>query len=218
MEMMMLDKDLLPEHVVDYVDSARGTARRMRDMLMDILSLERIEQMAKDSSKEALDIRDTIEDLSAAYRKQAKEKQQHMTVHIANGSAYGVEGDPAQLKEAVSNLIGNAIKYTPEGGTVDIYLDFADANHESIIFKVVDTGYGIPLDQQRRLFQPFFRAKTSETSNIKGTGLGLHLVKNIVERHEGEMIFDSEYGKGSTFGFKLPAQDIKTAPIDFFAD
>ncbi|MGB1285714.1 MAG: histidine kinase N-terminal 7TM domain-containing protein [Aggregatilineales bacterium] len=210
MEMMMLDQELLPEHVVDYVDSARHTAHRMRDMLMDILSLERIEQMAKDASKEELDLRETIETLTGTYRGQADEKQQQLNVHVHNGTAYGVEGDPAQIKEAVSNLIGNAIKYTPTGGSVDVYLDYDNAHHNNVVFKVVDTGYGIPLNQQPRIFQPFFRAKTVETSSIKGTGLGLHLVKNIIERHEGEMIFDSEYGHGSTFGFKLPSHSVKS--------
>ena len=77
-------------------------------------------------------------------------------------------------------------------------------NGKAAIFKVLDTGYGIPADQQERLFQPFFRARSREVENIDGTGLGLHLVKNIITRHEGEMLFDSIYGQGSTFGFHLP--------------
>jgi signal transduction histidine kinase len=69
---------------------------------------------------------------------------------------------------------------------------------------VRDTGYGVPDDQQERLFSPFFRARTTETRFIEGTGLGLHLVKNIILRHEGEMMFESVYGKGSVFGFDIP--------------
>ncbi len=70
--------------------------------------------------------------------------------------------------------------------------------------RVKDTGYGIPQDLQKRLFDPFYRAKTTETRFIEGTGLGLHLVKNIIERHHGEMVFESVYGEGSTFGFDIP--------------
>ena len=75
---------------------------------------------------------------------------------------------------------------------------------DAAIFEVQDTGYGIPENMQKRLFEPFYRAKTKETSAIEGTGLGLHLVKNIVERHHGRMIFRSRYQEGSTFGFQIP--------------
>ena len=76
------------------------------------------------------------------------------------------------------------------------------------VFSVKDNGYGIPDDQQENLFQPFFRVKSKETRGISGTGLGLHLVKSIIEKHNGEMQFHSEYKKGSTFGFELPLQEV----------
>jgi two-component system phosphate regulon sensor histidine kinase PhoR len=101
----------------------------------------------------------------------------------------------------VDNLIGNAIKYTPENGAVTVRLS---SEAGGIIFEVEDTGFGIPADRQARLFQPFYRVKTAETRRVEGTGLGLHLVKNIVERHHGRIRFHSEYGKGSVFGFELP--------------
>ncbi|PJF22602.1 MAG: hypothetical protein CUN56_05195, partial [Phototrophicales bacterium] len=72
------------------------------------------------------------------------------------------------------------------------------------IFTVEDNGFGIPEAEQQNLFKPFYRVKTPETEHIKGTGLGLHLVKNMVERHNGQIIFRSTYGVGSTFGFKIP--------------
>jgi signal transduction histidine kinase len=73
-----------------------------------------------------------------------------------------------------------------------------------VVFEVEDTGYGIPAEQQAKLFEPFYRAQTGETESIEGTGLGLHLVQNIVTRHNGKMRFHSEYGVGSTFGFVMP--------------
>ena len=76
--------------------------------------------------------------------------------------------------------------------------------NDDTIFEVEDNGYGIRDEQQERLFQPFYRARTANTSSIEGTGLGLHLVKNIIERHSGTVHFTSVYGKGSTFGFTLP--------------
>lgn len=114
-----------------------------------------------------------------------------------------IMADPAQLHEAVFNLVENAVKYTPEGGLVHVELSIEQGD---AVFKVQDTGYGIPEDQQKKLFEPGFRAQSEETENITGTGWGLYLVKGIVERHGGEMIFHSEYRKGSTFGFRLPPE------------
>ena len=112
-----------------------------------------------------------------------------------------MSGDPAQLREAIDNLIGNAIKYTPDNGAVRVRLE---QNAGRVIFEVKDNGLGIPDDQQERLFQPFFRASNAKASTIEGTGLGLHLVKNIIERHGGKMRFKSVVGQGSLFGFELP--------------
>jgi signal transduction histidine kinase len=98
-------------------------------------------------------------------------------------------------------FVVDAIKFKPGNGTITITME---NDGEAVIFEVIDTGYGIPEDMQSRLFQPFYRAKTRETANIEGTGLGLHLVKNIIERHNGRMIFRSRYKEGSTFGFQIP--------------
>jgi signal transduction histidine kinase len=112
-----------------------------------------------------------------------------------------IQGDRYLLPETVINLITNAIKYTGEGGHVSVKLH---TENDRAVFEVEDTGFGIPEDQQANLFQPFFRAKTKETRSINGTGLGLHLVKSIIEHHRGQMRFHSIYGQGSTFGFDLP--------------
>jgi signal transduction histidine kinase len=112
-----------------------------------------------------------------------------------------VMGDVFQLQEAIANLVSNALKYTPRGGKVTLRVQ---VHREEVVLTVEDNGYGIPEAMQRRLFSAFYRAATKEASQIEGTGLGLHLVKNIVERHNGRTLFHSEYGKGSTFGFALP--------------
>jgi len=73
-----------------------------------------------------------------------------------------------------------------------------------VTFRVTDNGYGVPLKQQAKLFEPFYRAKSAETRKISGTGLGLYLVKRIIERHKGTIFFESVPHQGSTFGFQLP--------------
>jgi signal transduction histidine kinase len=112
-----------------------------------------------------------------------------------------VQGDAIFLHESIVNLLSNAIKYTPNGGKVLVRLQ-TDGSKATL--EVQDNGYGIPEESQANLFQPFYRPVTKETKSIRGTGLGLHLVKRIVERHNGQMVFTSTYGKGSTFGFELP--------------
>ena len=182
-----------------YLTSIEGAAKRMEKITTDILSLERIENIQSDQ-RDTLDLGELVKEAFDELEAQAHLKNQTYQI-IASEEALNVQGDSAQLGEAVNNLIGNAIKYTPESGQVKVTVIKED-NHA--VFKVEDTGYGIQEAQQSSLFQPFFRARSQETADIDGTGLGLHLVKNIVERFDGTIIFSSVYGEGSTFGFKLP--------------
>ncbi len=106
-----------------------------------------------------------------------------------------------QLQEAMSNLVGNAVKYTPEGGTITLK---ARQEAERFYFSVTDTGIGIPLALQDKLFTEYYRAKRPALGSIPGTGLGLSLVKKIIQAHGGEVWFTSEEGQGSTFGLWVP--------------
>jgi PAS domain S-box-containing protein len=174
---------------------------RMHTITGEILSLERIEQTAHLSKTARIaDLRALVEKAVAEHREQARLKSQNLLFDAPVVTAQ-VLGDEVQLYEAIANLLGNAIKYTPTGGRIEVSMLLNDRN---VVFEVIDNGYGVPEDQQRQLFQPFFRAQSEETRTIEGTGLGLHLVKNIIESHKGSMIFHSVYGQGSTFGFELP--------------
>ena len=133
----------------------------------------------------------------AEYREESHRRKQEISTTI---EPLAVFGDSAELHEALANLIGNALKYTPSGGAIEARLRRDD---DSALLEIIDNGYGIPEDQQDQLFQPFHRVKTRETYAIDGTGLGLYLVKRIVERHKGSVHFESTYGKGSRFGFRL---------------
>lgn len=192
-------EDVMNDKRIRYLQAVERAARRMEKITTDILSLERIENIQLHRA-ERLSLSALVEECFHELEAQAKAKKQKYRLSLPIKSTM-VQGDGVQLGEAISNLIGNAIKYTPEGGTINVTLEQSDG---SAVFKVKDTGYGIPENQQANLFRPFFRASTEETASIEGTGLGLHLVKNIVIRCDGEMIFSSVYGEGSTFGFKLP--------------
>jgi signal transduction histidine kinase len=105
------------------------------------------------------------------------------------------------LEEVLSNLITNAIKYSPEGGRVTVS---AFAQDDYLCIRVVDTGLGIPAEELNAIFQQFYRVKDEKTRYIQGTGLGLAIVKSIVESHQGRIMVESQSGKGSTFTVFLP--------------
>lgn len=197
-----------------YMAEIRRVGNEMLTMLEDILSLERIEQMADFASFEPLNLSERVEQVYRTYVTRAEVHQQQTSLQLPDDPLF-VRGERAQLNEAISNLIGNAIKYTPSGGTIQVRL-FLQPEANQVVFEVQDTGPGIPEEHQHHLFQPFYRVESSVTEGIKGTGLGLHLVKRIVERHQGQIVFQSVEGEGSTFGFSLPWSHVEpdTAEID----
>jgi len=173
--------------------------KQIQQITSGILSLEQIEER-EGKPFEKINICDVVKETAQNYEDQIIAKSLTHKIKVPD-QKIAVEADPIQLQEAITNLIVNAIKYTPLGGHIDVNVTQKDTN---VQFTVEDTGYGIPKEKQGRLFQPFYRIRTADTRDEEGSGLGLHLVKNIVDRHQGEIIFRSESGHGSTFGFKLP--------------
>ena len=178
----------------------KDAAGRMKKIIRDILSLQRIEEMAQDSLNEDIDLTDMVQQVYGTQKHLAVQHRQELTLDVPAFPTY-IKGDSANIREAIINLVSNALKYTPDEGRIHMHLWEED---DIFVFEVVDNGYGVPEELQAKLFQPFYRAKTRETIRIDGTGLGLHLVKNIIERHHGKMRFHSVYGQGSTFGFQIP--------------
>jgi PAS domain S-box-containing protein len=178
----------------------KDAAARMKKIIRDILSLQRIEEMAQDSLNEDIDLTDMVRQIYESQKHVAAQHRQELTLDVPAFPTY-IKGDSANIREAIVNLVSNALKYTPDEGRIHMHLWEED---DIFVFEVVDNGYGVPEELQAKLFQPFYRAKTRETVRIDGTGLGLHLVKNIIERHHGKMRFHSVYGEGSTFGFEIP--------------
>lgn len=112
-----------------------------------------------------------------------------------------VKGDVRRLEGVLSNLLSNAIKYSPKGGPVNILMTTTE---DEIQVEVADQGLGIPVEQLPKIFERFFRVKSPETERIEGSGLGLSLVKAVVEKHGGQVSVQSEPAVGSTFAFRLP--------------
>ncbi|MCU0512457.1 MAG: PAS domain S-box protein [Anaerolineae bacterium] len=200
-ELFKMDLDQFDPVYHDYFEAMGRACVRMRQMIADILSLERIQQRATGGTESLLNLTGMAYRALDEFQPAAAARQQTLQPELPPGLPALVRGDETQLYEAMTNLISNAIKYTPDGGHITVSVSLSP---QEVAFKVEDTGYGIPEDRQERLFEPFYRARAEGTEQIEGTGLGLHLVKNIIERHSGTMIFKSVFGQGSTFGFTLP--------------
>jgi PAS domain S-box-containing protein len=191
----------------NYFAMLEQSATAMHRIISEILSLQRIEAIHDHPDETPVDLVAIVKELYARHLSLAQQKHMHLALKIME-TPIMMSGDEAQLREAIDNLIQNAIKYTPDGGCIAIRLY---KHTTDLHFEVEDSGYGIPRDQQANLFQPFYRSRTSVTQHIEGTGLGLHLVKKIIERHRGHVIFNSVEGKGSVFGFSIPSVEATTA-------
>jgi signal transduction histidine kinase len=112
-----------------------------------------------------------------------------------------MKGVRVYIEEAIANLLANSVKYTPQGGRIDITIN--DKGRDLLI-QIKDTGIGIPKDEIPRLFEEFYRGKNAKKIEKMGTGLGLSIAKEIVDMHNGKIWAESEEGRGSTFYIKLP--------------
>jgi signal transduction histidine kinase/CheY-like chemotaxis protein len=169
-------------------------------MITELLDLSRIEKGGKfEFTVIALD--EVISESVETLRGHAASKKQRLEVALPSNLS-PVMGNRLRLGQAVKNLVGNAIKYTPYQGRIRVWTEERDGQ---ILFHVRDTGIGISAEDQTKLFQEFYRVKSPQTDEIPGTGLGLSITKSIVERHGGRIWVNSELGKGSTFTFLLPA-------------
>jgi signal transduction histidine kinase len=176
-------------------------ARRLRLLIEDLLMLSRIEIGTFRAGAERIDLTEVISTAVAVVEPSVKSQEIDLEVHCSSdlGQALG-EGE--QLDRAMLNLLSNAVKFTPKGGKVTV-----DARREGpdVVISVADTGIGIPPQDLDRLFTRFFRASNATKRAIPGTGLGLTIVRGIVELHGGSLQVDSTVDVGTTFTIRLPA-------------
>ena len=180
--------------------------KAMEHLIDELLELERIEVSAE-RQEELLDMGQLVQQAASEYRWQAEMKGLRLWTEVVRDVS-PVWGNHRMLLQAIGNLLDNAIKYTPEGGTITLRL--WEENGE-VILTVRDTGVGIPPEAIPHLFEHFYRAHQPGTEHISGTGLGLALVQSIVREHRGRVWVESEGipGKGSLFGIALPAAEVQ---------
>jgi PAS domain S-box-containing protein len=177
----------------------RSGAERMSKLIEQLLNLEHAESGVEIATAR-IDLHRLVARMAEEFKHAAKEKGVRLEFEGQPATAE-VEGDESWLHRAAANLVSNAVKYTPDGGRV--CLRYREAEGQGIV-EVSDTGPGIPIAAQARLFQRFYRVEGESTRQNPGSGLGLAIVKTIVERHGGRVWVSSAEGQGSTFGFMVP--------------
>lgn len=188
----------LPAGNRQYVEYMVRAGNDMLNIITDILNLEQMRSGGMEQQPVAL--APLIDEVVEQHLPEIQAKAQ-IYVREIDADLPKIMGDQRTLAQAFTNLVGNAVKYTPDGGRITVRLH---KQATVILFEVQDTGYGIPEDGQAKLFQEFYRVKTKATSGISGTGLGLSLVKSTVEAHGGRIWVQSQEGVGSTFSVELP--------------
>ena len=193
----------LTEKQSNLLSKAKDKTKGMIILVNDLLDYRRIQEGKSIQKIESLDLREILERTIELMRPSAEDKHVTITSKISDGLP-AFNGDRGGIQAIFVNLISNAIKYTPSGGSVNISL--AEAGKD-IRFKVVDNGMGISPEDLDRIFERFYRIKTKQTRSITGSGLGLSIVKGIVDAHNGTVHVESKVGKGTTFIVSLPTQE-----------
>jgi len=174
-------------------------------VINDILDMSKIEANKFEFSETEFHFEKMLQRVVNVVSFRIDEKQQKLTLNIDKEIPKTMMGDNQRLAQVITNLLGNAVKFTPAGGMINLsahLLEEADGRC-AIQFAVTDTGIGISKEQQARLFRPFQQAESNTTHKFGGTGLGLSISKNIVEMMGGAIWVESEQGEGSTFAFKV---------------
>jgi signal transduction histidine kinase len=173
---------------------------RLTDLTENLLDVTRLQAGQFFLQRSATDI---VALLEHAVERLRLTTTRHNLELYAEPSQLAVHIDARRIEQVLVNLLTNAIKYSPAGGSIIATLAI-DKSTQMVTISVQDFGMGIPLDQQTRIFGRFMRADNARAAGINGTGLGLYLCHSLVEQHEGQLWFESEEGEGSTFYLALP--------------
>ena len=187
-----------------YLDIIRSNGVTLLNLINDILDLAKVESGQLSFEEVDFDIREVVDTTAVTMGLSAHEKHLELAGHVASDVPYILTGDPLRLRQVIVNLLSNAVKFTDHGEIV-LSVEMARVDTGSgtalIRFSVTDTGIGISSDKTESIFSAFTQADSSTTRKYGGTGLGLTIVKRLVEMFRGEIFVNSEVGKGSTFTF-----------------
>ncbi|MBU0664631.1 MAG: response regulator, partial [Proteobacteria bacterium] len=201
----------LEEEQREYVGDIFNSGRHLLSLINDILDLSKIEAGKMELGLEEVNIRSLLENSQSIVKEKAHAHQIQLELQIEEGIG-NIEADARKMKQVVYNLLSNAVKFTPDGGKVSLVArKVMDAGKEFLEIAVTDTGIGISDEDQKKLFQPFQQVDQSLAKKYEGTGLGLAMVKKLVELHGGTVELHSELGKGTCLTVRIPYRKASAA-------
>jgi two-component system phosphate regulon sensor histidine kinase PhoR len=192
----LADDDEMPESWQVPISEMLRQSHRMTQILRDLIELTRLESAESVADEEFIDVCRLLHDIVAEFA--PRKKLPKLKLHLETDSA--LLGSESELHSVFFNLINNAVRFTPETGTVDVYWR---ADGDQAVFDVVDTGIGIPVELIPRLTERFYRVDTTRSRATGGTGLGLAIVKHALQRHGGVLEIESVEGEGSRFSCRF---------------
>ena len=205
---LLRDAELDPEHA-SYVEAIRGSGAALANLIDQILDFSKIEAGRLELVREAFDLRKLVENTVELLAPQAQGKGLEIAASIAADAPRLVLGDSLRLRQALTNLAGNAVKFTQCGG---IGVSVERAAGDRVLFKVMDTGPGVPADRRAAIFEDFEQGDGSNARHYEGTGLGLAISKRIVALMGGELVLEDNAGGGSIFSFAIDLPACADAP------
>lgn len=208
------DAGKLNQEQQDFTQNIYDSIERMMQLINSLLNIARVESGKVMIEPSPTDIKTMVEEVAKEFEETIARKQLRFTINVS-GDLPKITLDPRLIRPVYFNLLSNAIKYTPNGGQVSVAISQKEGN---MISQIIDTGYGIPKNQQVHIFQKFFRADNAAKKETVGTGLGLYLTKAIVEASKGKIWFLSEENKGTIFWFVLPLSGIPAQQGDVSLD
>jgi two-component system phosphate regulon sensor histidine kinase PhoR len=204
---MVLDGDTgkLNAEQQELLEKTYVSNERMISLINDLLNVSRIEEGRFLYKQQLVNLEEIVSVVIESSQELLKMKKMTLTFDKPKEPLPQISADKEKMELAVQNLLENSVKYTPEGGKINISLE---KNDRDIVFKIKDTGVGIPEDQHERIFTKFFRSDNVIRMETEGSGLGLYTTRNIIDAHKGKIWFDSKEGEGTIFYFTIPIANI----------
>ncbi len=198
--------------------TVKSSTENLLGIINDVLDISKIEAGKVSLEEKDFDLFELLKDIERVFSFSTKEKKLYFNVNMADNMPKIVKGDRLRLNQILINLLGNAFKFTNQGGvtlTVNVLEESLEENlnFDVLTFVITDTGIGIPIGQQESIFESFTQAFSDKAKKIQGTGLGLAITKQLVELQNGRVYVKSELGKGSNFIIELPFLKANTTQI-----
>ena len=201
----LIESEVDAETTSKFLERISGEAKRMATLVSDLLTLSRYDTSKAKVNKTEFDLGELVKYTVEGLDIEIKKKNQNAECFVTSNVPL-VYADKNGVERVVINILSNAIKYTPEGGKIKVYVGFV---YNDAYIKIIDTGIGIPKDDLDKIFERFYRVDKARTREMGGTGLGLSIAKEILDQNGGMIDIKSEIGKGTEVVIRIPTKQGK---------